>query len=559
MRTAAAPSDTATARWVLFATISASSMAFIGGSALNVALPAIQSDLGASGADLLWIVNAFALLLAALILVGGSLGDHFGRKRVYLIGIIVFTVSSFVCGIAPTTSILIVARAVQGIGGALMVPGSLAIISAYFGEEKRGEAIGTWASFTTLTSVLGPVLGGILAENGLWRGVFFINIPLGIAATYALVTRVPESKDDEAPKELDFLGAFLVTLGMAGITYGFIELGREPGEPVEPFVIGALIVGVLGLSAFVLQEARSAHPMMSLKLFRSRTFSGANLLTLFLYGALGGALFFIPLNLVQVQGYGETRAGFALLPFSILLVLMSRWAGGLVDKYGPRPPLTVGPLIVGFAFFALALPGITSGPDAYWTTFFPGFLLIGIGMGITVAPLTTTVMGSVPQHNAGVASGINNAVSRSSQVFATAIMGGLALVIFGAALGASLDDITLPDEARATLDENAADLGAMAIPDQLDAETTATVREAINASFVEMFRIMMIAGAVLSWLSAGLAYVTIEPKLSEVRAQLRQELADSESDDDDVDCQHVPCLDQQLSAVTNDPRPSGAD
>ncbi len=516
--------DTNTDRWVLFATISASSMAFIGGSALNVALPAIQTDLGASGADLLWIVNAFALLLAALILVGGSLGDHFGRKRVYMIGIVVFTASSFACGIAPNTEILIASRAVQGIGGALMVPGSLAIISAYFSDEKRGEAIGTWAAFTTLTSVLGPVLGGILAENGLWRGVFFINIPLGAAALYALVTHVPESKDEDAAKDLDFLGALLVTLGLAGITYGFIELGRNPGEAIDPTVILALVVGVVALIGFIVQEARSPHPMMSLKLFRSRTFSGANLLTLFLYGALGGALFFLPLNLVQVQGYGETRAGFALLPFSILLVLMSRWAGGLVDRYGPRRPLTIGPVIVGFAFLALSLPGMTDGPSDYWTTFFPGFLLVGVGMGITVAPLTTTVMGAVPQHNAGVASGINNAISRSSQVFATAIMGGLALVIFGAALSTTLDDIALPDDARDTLNANAADLGALEIPAELDDANTAEVREAIDNAFIDMFRLMMLAGAVLCWLSGALAFLAIEPKLSEARAQLRQAL-----------------------------------
>ena len=486
-------------------------MAFIDGTALNVALPALQKDLGASGGDLLWIVNAYALMLAALLLVGGSLGDHYGRKRVYMYGILLFMGASLVCGFAPSTGVLIGARAIQGIGGALMVPGSLAIISAYFSDSERGKAIGTWSAFTTLTSVAGPLLGGFLAEHGLWRGVFFINVLLAIPAIYALVRHVPESMDEEAQKQLDIPGAVLATLGLAGFTYGFIEGGQRGFD--NPAVIVSLMVGILGLILFVVVEWRSSHPMMPLRLFKSRTFAGTNLLTLLLYGALGGALFFLPLNLVQVQGYRETAAGLTLLPFSLLLMLLSRWAGGLVDRYGPRLPLIIGPSIVAVAFILLSMVGMTGGVNDYWTTFFPGIAVFGIGMGITVAPLTTAVMGSVPQHNAGIASGVNNAVSRSSQVLATAVMGGIALVLFSSALLSNPAVQALPETAQTQLKANAADLGNTAIPDELNETEQADVRGAINQSFVDMFRVITWIAAGMALASAGFAALLVEPKL----------------------------------------------
>lgn len=503
--------------WVLFATISASSMAFIDGSALNVALPTLQVDLGASAADLLWIINSFALLLAALLLVGGSLGDHFGRKHIYMIGIVIFAVSSFICGIAPTTGILIVARAVQGIGGALMVPGSLAILSAYFSDEKRGKAIGIWSSFTTLTSIAGPPLGGFLASIGLWRGIFFINIPLAIVALYALTRYVPESRDETASKELDYLGAALVTIGLAGITYGFIEMGRlGVAESLsQPLVPGALLLGVLGMIAFVYVEAHSSHPMMPLTLFKSRTFSGTNLLTLFLYGALAGALFFAPLNFVQVQGYNEFAAGFAMMPMMLILILLSPTAGGWVEKYGPRPPLIIGPTIVGVGFLALALPGIVGNSfSAYLTSYLPSFILLGLGMGITVAPLTTSVMGSVPQHNAGIASGVNNAMSRSSQVLASAIMGGIALVFFASLLNSlALNTDTLTSAQQESLIAEAENFGNAAVPDGLNAETTDMLQTEVNWAFVQTFRLMMIISGGLCWASAVMAALLVEKRL----------------------------------------------
>ncbi len=516
----------ATDYWVLFATISASSMAFIGGSALNVALPAIQRDLGATGADLLWIVNSYALLLAALILVGGSLGDHYGRKRIYGMGIIVFMVTSFICGIAPSTEILILARVAQGIGGAMMIPGSLAIVSAYFDDSNRGWAIGLWSAFTMMTSVAGPILGGWLAENDLWRFVFFINIPLGIVSLLALVRFVPESYDEEASDQLDILGAVLATLGLAGFTFGFIE-GPQRGFE-NPIVLGSIIGGILALVVFVWHENRSDHPMMPLSLFSSRTFSGANILTLLLYGALGGALFFLPLNLIQVQGYAESVAGFATLPMTIFMVGLSFFMGDIVDRYGPRLPLIIGPLIVTVAFVLFGLVGITDGQDAYWMTFFLPISLFGIGMGITVAPLTTSVMGSVPQHNAGIASGINNAMSRSSQVLAVAIMGGIALLVFGQSLMENPIVTELPQDAQTQLSEDSSNLAGTPVPDTLDESTQQDVSQVIREVFAHTFSIIMFIAAGMCLASAIFAGLLVEnvikpknddtPELSEAEA-----------------------------------------
>ena len=500
-------------RWVLVATITASGMAFIGQSALNVALPAIQQDLGASGADLLWIVNAFQLMLGALILVGGALGDRYGRKRIFATGIILHAVASLACAVAPNTGLLIAARALQGLGGALMVPGSLAIISAYFKGHDRGVAIGTWSAATTMLSIAAPVLGGFLAENNLWRMIFFINLPLTLVALWAL-RYIPESRDANAPDRLDFLGAALITLGLSGIVYGATEIGRLGAAGLgNPVLIGALLLGFASLVFFVWHASRSDHPLVPLNLFRSRTFSGANLMTLLLYGALGGALFFMPLNLVQVQGYGATVAGLSLLPLSILLIVMSRWAGGLVETVGPRLPLTFGPVIVGFGFMALAWPGLTNGPQDYFVSFFPGVLLLGLGMGVTVAPLTTTVMSSVSSDNAGIASGINNAMSRASGVLAVAILGGVALVSFSGILETQARSIGLDDPQRDALMLQAENLAEAQPPESLSTEQAAAVENAIDMAFVETFRLIMLIAGVICILSGILAWLLVDPRL----------------------------------------------
>jgi EmrB/QacA subfamily drug resistance transporter len=498
-------------RWVLFATILASSMAFIDSSALNVALPALQADLHASGTQLLWIINAYLLMLAALILIGGSLGDKLGRKKVFMIGIGLFMLASLGCGLAPSADFLSAARVVQGVGGALTIPGSLAIITASFDSDRRGRAIGTWSAATTLVTIAGPVLGGFLAGAGLWRGVFLINLPLGIAALIVLYFKVSESRDETVDRAIDYLGAILAALGLAGLTYGFISAPSRGFDDVRS--AGALLLGVGALTAFVIVESRTPHPMLPLGLFRSRTFSGTNLLTLFLYGALSVGIFFLSLNLVQVQGYPQSIAGFAFTPFALLLGFLSRWTGGLADRYGPRPPLIIGPVLAGLGFLLLAFVGLTNGPSDYWATFLPGIVVFGIGMAVTVAPLTTAVMGSVAAHYAGTASGINNAVSRTAGVLAIAIVGAAALLAFAGALEARTANIALPSRARTALRAQANQLGAAAVPADIAPEQASAVRTAIKLAFVDTFRLVMLICAGLAWVSAIMAALLVERRL----------------------------------------------
>jgi len=492
--------------WVLLGTILASSMAFIDGTAVGVALPVMQGDLDASGAQLLWIVDAYLLTLASLMLIGGSLGDRLGRKRVYIAGILTFTSASLACGLSPGTNFLIGARLVQGVGGALMIPGSLAIITAYFSRDRRGRAIGTWSAATTLCVVVGPFLGGALADAGLWRGVFLINLPVAVVALAVVVLKVPESRDPHCAP-LDLIGAVLAALGLAAVTYGFISAPRAGFG--SPEIYGTLAVGIILLAAFVLVERRGSHPMLPLGLFRSRVFTGANLLTLFLYGALSAAVFFLPLNLVQVQGYSALQAGLSFLPFTALLAGMSRWAGGLVDRYGPRLPLTIGPSLVGAGFLLLGVPGITSGPSDYWRTYLPGIVVFAVGMGVTVAPLTTTVMSALPERYAGTASGINNAVSRVAGVLMIAITGSIALFAFTAELGSSADRLGLGPEARQSLEQQASRLGEAEPPSEVAPDQVEAVRESIRLSFVSIFRLLTIICFCLAVLSVVMVRLLI--------------------------------------------------
>jgi EmrB/QacA subfamily drug resistance transporter len=506
----AGPTGATSGRAVLLATILGASMVFIDSTALNVVLPALQLDLQATGTDLLWISNAYTLLLASGILVGGSLGDHYGRKRVYMIGIALFAAASLVSGLAPSASFLIAARVAQGAGGALMVPGSLALISASFDANSRGRAIGLWSSFAALTTIVGPVLGGFLAGRGLWRGVFFLNLPLALLALVTLRLRVPESRDETLSRRLDYPGALLATLGLAGLTYSLTEAPSRGWN--NPLILAMLLAGVAALAAFVIVERRAAEPMVPFSLFRSRTFTGTNLITLCLYGALYVNIFFYPLNLIQAQGYPESQAGLTLLPFAILLTLLSRWAGGLVDRYGPRLLLTIGPAIVGGGFAAMALPGLTNGPADYWVTFFPALLLLGLGMGLTVAPLTTAVMGSVSSSHAGIASGINNAVSRTAGVLALATLGALALLLFSQALEARTASLPLPAANRVALRTQAAKLGGAQPPASLPPALRDPVQLAIRLAFVDTYRVVMWIDAGLAWLSAGLAALLVEKR-----------------------------------------------
>ena len=349
--------------------ILASSMAFIDATALNVVLPSLQKSLNATGTDLFWILNAYLLMLASLILIGGSLGDQLGRKKIFIWGIAVFITGSLACGFTPSVNLLIVFRVLQGIGGALMIPGSLSLISSSIDVKERGKAIGTWSAFTTVVTMGGPALGGAFGDAGLWRYIFFINIPLGIVAIFILWRLVNESRDEDSDHKLDFPGAATIATGLILVTFGFL---RIPALGIHNWqVFGSLIVGLILLGLYIIIENKSKHPMMPLQLFTNLTFSGANLLTLFLYAGLGAGMLFLSLNMVQVQGYSQLQSGLTFLPFTVLMISVARFAGSMADKCGPRLFLITGPAIAGLGLLLLSFIKQTTGASAYWTTFFP--------------------------------------------------------------------------------------------------------------------------------------------------------------------------------------------
>ena len=493
--------------WVLVATIIASSMAFIDSTVVNVALPALQSSFGASVVGVQWVVESYGLTLAALILVGGSMGDLFGRRRMFLLGVAVFMVASIACGVAPSLEILIASRAIQGIGAAFLVPGSLALISSSFDEQERGRAIGTWSGSTAITTAIGPVLGGWLIEHLSWRWAFFLNVPLALAVILLSFWCVPESRSSRRG-EIDGLGAIAATLSLTGLVFGFVESTRLGWG--NPLVIASVVAGVVAAVLFERTERRAASPMVPLELFHSRAFSGANLLTLFLYAAIGIFFFLLPLNLIQVQGYSATAAGGAVLPLILLMFLLSRWSGGLVARYGARLPLIIGPVIAAVGFFLFLLPGIGG---SYWLTFFPAVVVLGLGMAVSVAPLTTVVMGSVDQDRVGTASGINNAVARVAGLLAIAIFGVVMVASFSHQLPRRLGGVPLPADVRAGLQSNASRLAALKPSRGLAPATESAVDFAVRSSFVSSFRLIMWICAVLALLSAVTSWRVIPGSL----------------------------------------------
>ena len=471
------------AKWVLAATILASSMAFIDGTAVNVALPALQTGFHASTAEIQWVIEAYALFLASLLLVAGSLGDFYGRRIVFAAGVALFAVGSILCGLSPSILWLIAARGLQGIGAALLVPGSLAILSAFFPPESRGRAIGIWSGFSAATAAIGPVLGGWLVDRATWRWVFFLNVPLAVVTLLITFWRVPESRNEHVRGGLDWVGAVLGTLGLAGITFAFLEGNRNGGA-----VWGSAGGGALCLCGLLLYEQRVEYPMLPLRFFRSRNFAGANLLTLFLYTALNGLLFFFPLDLIQVQHYSATQAGAALLPLIVILFLLSHWSGGLIGRYGARGPLTIGSLVAALGFALAGRPGIGG---SYWTTFFPAVAVLGVGMAISVAPLTTAVMNSVPVDEAGVASGINNAISRLASLLSVALFGLVLVTAFGRNLPRRLDQFGVPAGERGGLQEQRLRLAAVQTTDP-------RAKKAVEEAFVYGFHRII-------WLAVGLS------------------------------------------------------
>ncbi len=482
--------------WIIATTVVGSSIAFVDTTVVNVALPVIQRQLHATGDEAQWVIEAFALVLAGCILLGGALGDKFGRRGIYVAGTAIFGLSSIACGLATSVSWLIAARAIQGAGAALLIPGSLAILGACFEGGARARAIGTWSAFTAIAPAAGPVLGGWLVQHISWRWVFFINPPLVAAVIVMAYAHVPES---HAPSKgaLDWPGSVAATLGLAGLVAGALELPRLGGR--SSLVWGALAFGVLFLLAFVAIEMRSASPMVPLGLFKDRVFAGTNLLTLLLYAALSGALYFVPFNLIQVQHYSPTAAGAALVPSTVLLFLFSSRAERFMERLGATGLLTVGPVVVacGFALFARPFIG-----GSYWTTYFPAAVALGVGLGLTVAPLTTSVMNSVPDANVGVASGVNNAVSRTAGVLGLALMAVVAAHIFGSTLDARAAALDLPAAAPQQLAREHIDLATAAVPRGLPTEQARHVQRAIAESFVDSFRIVMLAGAALAIASA---------------------------------------------------------
>lgn len=486
--------------WTLVAAILGSSMAFIDGTVVNVALPSIQADLDATLYQAQWVVESYALLLAALLLLGGALGDRYGRRRVFVIGVVVFGAASLLCALSRDVHQLIAARALQGVGAALLVPGSLALISAAFDENERGRAIGTWAGFSGLTAAMGPVLGGYLVDQYSWTWAFLVNLPVAAAVVVIALLAVDESRDPRAPANADWAGAVLVTLGLGGVVFGFIEAPAQGWS--SPLVLTALVTGFGALIGFVAHERRAASPMLPMQFFRDRNFAGANVLTLLLYAALGGGLFFLPLALIQVHGYTAAAAGAALLPFIAIMFALSRWAGRLADRIGPRTPLVVGPLIAAAGFGALALPGAGG---SYVSHFLPGIVVLGLGMTVTVAPLTTTVMNAAGAQAAGTASGINNAVSRMAGLLAVAVFGSLMAAVFDAELPARLAEQRVPPEVAAIVLDQKARLAAIELPAGLDPEANRAAHRAVGEAFTAGFRWILLASAACCIGGAALA------------------------------------------------------
>jgi EmrB/QacA subfamily drug resistance transporter len=496
------PRDQQVGWYVLLTAILGSSMAFLDGSVVNVALPLLQAELHATTAEVQWVMELYMLFLAAFILLGGSLGDHYGRRRLFVIGMVIFTLASICCGFAPNLAVLLLARAIQGLGGALLVPGSLAIISGAFNDQQREQAIGIWSAGIAIASILGSVTGGWLVQHASWRLAFFLNVPLAVIALTVALWKVPESRDEACQAPRDVWGTLLTVIGLGAIVFGLIEAGSL--GILHPLVLGALAGGIVALAAFLLVEGHVKAPLVPLSLFRSLPFSGINLLTLLLYAAFGGITFLLPFDLIQVQGYSPTAAGAVLAPFFLLMFFLSRWAERLADRVGAKLPLVVGPIItaIGIALFAMPTTG-----GMYWVTFFPAVVVMGLGMALNTAPMTTVVMGSVAQCHAGIASAINNAVARVGSLLAIATLGIVLISAFNSSLDSHLAHLPLSPVVRQMIDAQRVKLAGIQLPAGTNSQVHAALKLAIDESYVSGFRLaalicagLALAGALCGWL-----------------------------------------------------------
>jgi EmrB/QacA subfamily drug resistance transporter len=479
-------------------------MAFLDSTVVNVALPAVQADLRASAREAQWVYGAYALVLAALVLIGGSLGDRYGRRRVFVLGAAIFAATSTWCALAPGSGQLVAARAVQGIGGALLVPASLAIVGASFEGRLRAKAIGLWGALSGTAMAGGPILGGWLVEEVSWRAAFLITPAMAVVAILIALRHVPESSDPEA-RRLDLVGAVLATSGLGGLVYGLIE--SSASGFANPVVLTTLLLGAVALLAFVFVERRGKNPMVPPSLFRSRDFTGANLVTLLFYMSLTGSLYFVPFLMMQVHGYSAFVTGSVFLPFVAMALLLGRLSGRICARFGAKVPLVVSSLAAAVGFVLFALPGVEHG--SYWTSFFPAMVVQGFGMALIITPLTTVALGSVDGEHSGVASGVNNAMARVAGLLAVAVLGLFAYGAFSATLDARLEAMDLPGGVRSHLETAKADLAAAEAPEGVDAGTAAQIERAIDESFVAGFRAVMAVSAGLALASALAAAVLV--------------------------------------------------
>jgi len=481
---------------VLIATVLGSSLAFADGSIVTVAIPKMREALGATLSQMQWASNGYTLVLAAFLLLGGAAGDRYGLRRVFAAGIALFACASLACGLVASPRQLIVARAVQGFGGAMMTPGSLALLAAHFPEAQRGRAIGAWAASTSIAAALGPLLGGWLIDQASWRWIFLINPPIAAAAFAIAISGIAELPRAEE-KPMDWLGALLAVCGLGALTLGLTLLG-QPREAATSTAFWLGAAGVVSLALFLIWEARIGAPMLPLRLFRIRSYCGVNALTLLLYFALAGAIFFLPSTLIEADGWSAAKAGSIFMGFTATLALVSRFGGGIADRFGVRLPLTLGPALTALGL-ALLGPAVANGD--YWLAVIPNMLLIGLGMGVTVAPLSTAVMNSAPAGHSGVASGVNNAVARVAGLFAVASLGAVAGFGFRGAAGA----ISLPEAPRAALLTSGFGQSPVAPAGADAAQLAAAYAQATLAGFSTLALVCAIVAA----LSAMVGFLTL--------------------------------------------------